>query len=83
MPAFLVNASAPSTFFNAFFLSLRLCGACAFACRYQLKTGLREIAKAHTGDFRLTANQNIIIGNVTPAKKPEIEVQPHWWGLIF
>lgn len=40
---------------------------------YLLKTGLRELAKAHTGDFRLTANQNIIIGNISPAKKPEIE----------
>jgi len=36
-------------------------------------TGLREIAKVHTGDFRLTANQNLIIANVTPEKRPEIE----------
>ena len=40
---------------------------------YKLKEGLREIAKIHTGDFRLTANQNIIIGNVTAEKRPLIE----------
>ena len=37
------------------------------------KTGLREIAKIHTGDFRLTANQNLIIGGVTAEQKPRIE----------
>ena len=40
---------------------------------YPLMTGLREIAKIHDGDFRLTANQNLIIANVSPAKRPEIE----------
>jgi sulfite reductase (NADPH) hemoprotein beta-component len=40
---------------------------------YPLMTGLREIAKIHTGDFRLTPNQNIIIGNVTAQKKRKIE----------
>ncbi len=32
-----------------------------------LMSGLREIARVHKGDFRLTANQNLIIGNI-PAK---------------
>lgn len=36
-------------------------------------TGLREIAKIHTGDFRLTANQNLVIGGVTGEQKPRIE----------
>ena len=36
-------------------------------------TGLREIAKIHTGDFRLTANQNVIIANVTAEQRPKIE----------
>ncbi len=36
---------------------------------YPLKTGLREIAKIHTGDFRLSPNQNLVIGNVTSQKK--------------
>ncbi|OLP66221.1 Sulfite reductase [NADPH] hemoprotein beta-component [Bacillus pumilus] len=40
---------------------------------YPLMTGIREIAKVHTGDFRLTANQNLIIGNVTSHKKKQIE----------
>ena len=40
---------------------------------YPLLTGLREIAKIHDGDFRLTANQNLIIANVSPAKRPQIE----------
>jgi sulfite reductase (NADPH) hemoprotein, beta-component len=38
----------------------------------QLKTALREIAKIHTGDFRLTANQNLVIANVTSQKKTKI-----------
>jgi len=40
---------------------------------YQMKTGLREIAKIHRGDFRLSANQNLIIGNIAPADRPQIE----------
>lgn len=40
---------------------------------YKLKTALREIAKIHTGDFRWTPNQNLIIGNVTSQKKKKIE----------
>ncbi len=40
---------------------------------YLLMSGLREIAKVHTGDFRLTANQNLIIGNVTSENKEKIE----------
>lgn len=40
---------------------------------YPLMTGIRKIAKIHTGDFRLTPNQNLIIGNVTTQKKPKIE----------
>ncbi|GGO01307.1 assimilatory sulfite reductase (NADPH) hemoprotein subunit [Saccharibacillus kuerlensis] len=40
---------------------------------YSLMTGLREIAKEHDGDFRLTANQNLIIGNVSQQKKRKID----------
>ena len=39
----------------------------------KLKTALREIATAHKGDFRLTANQNLIIANVAPVDRPTIE----------
>ncbi|MBG9942775.1 assimilatory sulfite reductase (NADPH) hemoprotein subunit [Brevibacillus formosus] len=48
---------------------------------YLLKSGLREIAKVHTGDFRLTPNQNLLIGNVTSEKKPEIEQIIQTYGL--
>ena len=40
---------------------------------YQLKKALREIAKIHTGDFRLTGNQNLIIGNIKEDDKEGIE----------
>ncbi|MEY4940304.1 MAG: hypothetical protein RIQ93_2039 [Verrucomicrobiota bacterium] len=40
---------------------------------YALKTALREIACAHKGDLRLTANQNLIIANVAAADRPQIE----------
>jgi sulfite reductase (NADPH) hemoprotein beta-component len=38
----------------------------------QLMTGLRHIAEIHGGDFRLTANQNLIIANVTKKKRKAI-----------
>ena len=38
-----------------------------------LKTGCAEIAKIHKGDFRLTANQNLIIAGVAPQDKDKIE----------
>jgi len=48
---------------------------------YPLRTGLREIARIHDGDFRLTANQNLIIANVSPAKRPEIEKLLEQYGI--
>jgi sulfite reductase (NADPH) hemoprotein beta-component len=38
-----------------------------------LLTGLREIAKVHTGEFRLTCNQNVIIAGVPAAQRAQIE----------
>lgn len=49
---------------------------------FEMMTGLREIAKVHTGDFRLTANQNLIIADVTPQKKEEITELLGRYGLI-
>ncbi len=37
------------------------------------KAALREIAKVHTGDFRLTANQHLMIASVTPQARPLID----------
>lgn len=48
---------------------------------YQLKTALRKIAETHTGDFRLSPNQNLIIANVTPEKKEEIQNLIDQYGL--
>lgn len=48
---------------------------------YKLKTALRKIAKTHTGDFRLSPNQNLIIANVTPEKKEEIQNLIDQYGL--
>lgn len=37
------------------------------------KTAIREIAKIHNGDFRLTGNQNLIIAQVNDSAKDKIE----------
>lgn len=49
---------------------------------YRLKSGLREIAKVHTGEFRLTPNQNLIIASVSRSTKLEIEELIEQYGLI-
>ncbi|MCU0974787.1 MAG: assimilatory sulfite reductase (NADPH) hemoprotein subunit [Steroidobacteraceae bacterium] len=36
-------------------------------------TGLRRIAEAHRGDFRITANQNLVIAGVDEADRPRID----------
>jgi sulfite reductase (NADPH) hemoprotein beta-component len=48
---------------------------------YKLMTGLREIAKIHTGEFRLTANQNVIISNVSSEEKEKINALIEQYGL--
>lgn len=48
---------------------------------YPLMTGLREIAHVHTGEFRLTANQNLIISNVTENNKAKIDALVEKYGL--
>lgn len=47
-----------------------------------LKTGCRKIAEIHTGDFRMTANQNLIIAGVAPENKAQIEKIARDHGLI-
>ena len=48
---------------------------------YKMKTGLREIAKIHTGDFRLTGNQNLVIANITEEIKDEVTALMNQYGL--
>ncbi|WEG18853.1 assimilatory sulfite reductase (NADPH) hemoprotein subunit [Alkalihalophilus pseudofirmus] len=48
---------------------------------YKLKTAVREIAKVHTGDIRLTANQNLIIANVSTQNKKQIMALIEQYGL--
>ena len=40
---------------------------------YSMKTALREIARVHRGDFRLTPNQHLVIAGIAPADRPRIE----------
>ncbi|MGF1762441.1 assimilatory sulfite reductase (NADPH) hemoprotein subunit [Aliivibrio kagoshimensis] len=47
-----------------------------------LKTGVAEIAKVHTGDFRMTANQNLIVAGVDAENKAQIEQIAREHGLI-
>ncbi len=47
-----------------------------------LKTGLAEIAKVHQGDFRMTANQNLIIAGVAEENKAQIEALARQYGLL-
>jgi sulfite reductase (NADPH) hemoprotein beta-component len=44
-------------------------------------TGLREIARIHRGDFRLTPNQNLVIANVDPAAKTYVNALAAKYGL--
>ena len=47
-----------------------------------LKTGCAEIAKIHPGDFRLTANQNLIVAGVPKELKSQIEQLAREHGLM-
>ncbi|XQW85427.1 assimilatory sulfite reductase (NADPH) hemoprotein subunit [Thalassotalea piscium] len=47
-----------------------------------LKTGMAELAKVHQGDFRITANQNLIVAGVPAEQKAEIESIAIKYGLM-
>ena len=49
--------------------------------RHQFKRGLRELATIHKGDFRLTANQHLVISDIRPEDKDEIARVMAKWGL--
>ena len=46
-----------------------------------LLTGLRRIAEVHDGEFRLTANQNVIVANVRPENRAAIDALVAEHGL--
>ncbi|WP_404421585.1 NADPH-dependent assimilatory sulfite reductase hemoprotein subunit [Nibricoccus sp. IMCC34717] len=48
---------------------------------WPMKTALRDIARVHTGDFRLTPSQNVTISGVTDAQKPVIDALLARYGL--
>jgi len=43
--------------------------------------GLREIAKVHRGEFRLTPNQNLIVANVAATQRSQIQALVAAYGL--
>ena len=47
-----------------------------------LKSGIAEIAKIHQGDFRLTANQNLIVAGVPESEKAQVEAIARSHGLM-
>lgn len=50
--------------------------------KFRLRAGLRAIAEIlEEGDFRLTANQNVVIGNVEESIKPKIEKLLEEYGI--
>ncbi|MEQ1638711.1 MAG: assimilatory sulfite reductase (NADPH) hemoprotein subunit [Methylococcales bacterium] len=49
---------------------------------YRLMSALRAIAEIHSGDFRLTANQNLIIAQVSDAQKAAIDGLLQQYGLV-
>ncbi|MDC0714580.1 assimilatory sulfite reductase (NADPH) hemoprotein subunit [Stigmatella sp. ncwal1] len=63
-------------------LTLRLeSGRVADTGNAKLMTGLREIARIHTGDFRLTPNQNLIIAGVPAEARKDIDALTAAHGL--
>ncbi|WP_223649024.1 assimilatory sulfite reductase (NADPH) hemoprotein subunit [Hymenobacter psoromatis] len=40
---------------------------------YRLKSALREISSFHTGEFRLTGNQNLILANIEPQHRARVQ----------
>ena len=47
----------------------------------RLLSGLRRIAELHAGEFRLTANQNVMVADVAPEARAEIEAIVAEYGL--
>jgi sulfite reductase (NADPH) hemoprotein beta-component len=51
------------------------------AGNFRLMSALREIARVHAGDFRLTPNQNLIIANIAADMRTRIKALLEEYGL--
>ena len=49
--------------------------------QHRLLTGLREVARTHKGDFRLTANQNLVISGIDSNARQTIERLLDYYGV--
>ncbi len=49
--------------------------------QHRLLTGLREVARIHKGDFRLTANQNLVISGIDSNARQTIERLLDYYGV--
>ncbi len=50
---------------------------------YLLKTALREVAGLlHEGEFRLTGNQNLLLGNILPEQRTAVEAVLERYGVL-
>jgi sulfite reductase (NADPH) hemoprotein beta-component len=49
------------------------CGRVRDGAAGPLRTALRELARAHQGDLRLTPNQNLLLSHIAPETRPAIE----------
>ncbi|MEO6039309.1 MAG: NADPH-dependent assimilatory sulfite reductase hemoprotein subunit, partial [Saprospiraceae bacterium] len=49
---------------------------------FPLKTALRLLATVHDGDFRLTGNQNLVLGNISAEKRPVVEAILEKYGIL-
>jgi sulfite reductase (NADPH) hemoprotein beta-component len=47
----------------------------------RLQSGMRELARVHTGDIRLTCNQNVIIANVQAGERARIDAIVAAYGM--
>jgi sulfite reductase (NADPH) hemoprotein beta-component len=55
-------------------LTLRLvAGRIADRADGSLLSALRQLAEVHQGDFRITANQNLVVAGISPEARPQIE----------
>lgn len=68
---------------NKWHLTLYIeCGRIKDVPGKEIQTGFRELAKVHTGDFRMTSNQNMIVANVNEQDKEKIETIARQYGIL-